>query len=160
MTINILLSKRSSDMLWLKCLIKLRTRFYSTVWTTLSIFQIWPPLRNLCEHPLKTLTDKALLRSQSMNSVNVIRSSAPTWQNLTVTSATLTGMKQLERQLCWQKSLLSSMTTSFPWMLLIWAWTPWHRHCKILTAVTELLSNLILVHKSSLRNHKPSSCQS
>ena len=113
-TINILLSKRSSDMPWLECLIKSRTRFYFTVWITLSIFQIWLPLRNLCEHPLETLTDKAPLRPQSMNSVNAIRSSASTWQNLTVTSATLTGMKQLERQLYWQESLLSSVTTSFP----------------------------------------------
>ena len=156
--INILLSKRSSDMPWLKRLIKSRTRSYLTVWTTLSIFQIWPPLRNLCEHPLKTLTDKAPLRSQFMDSVNTIRSSAPTWQNSTVTSATLTEMKQLERQLCWQESLLSSVTTSFPWMSLTWAWTPWHRHCKTLTVITELLSNLILMHESSLHNHKPSSC--
>ena len=136
--INILLSKRSSGMSWLKCLIKSRIRSYSTVWITLSIFQIWSPLRNLCEHPLKTLTDKALLRSQSMNSVNAIRSSAPTWQNSTVTSATLTGMKQLERQLYWQESLLSSVATSFPWMSLTWAWTPWHRHCKTLTAHHDL----------------------
>ena len=160
MTINILLSKRSSSISWLECLIKPRTRFYSTVWITLSISQIWPPLRNLCEHPLKTLTDKAPLRSQFMNSINTIRSSAPTWQNLTVTLATLTGMKQLKRQLCWQESLLSSVTTSFPWMSLTWAWTPWHRHCKTLTVITELLSNSILMHKSSLHNHKPSSCQS
>ena len=158
MTINILLSKRSSDMSWLECLIKSRTRFYSTVWTTLSIFQIWLPLRNLYEHSLKTLIDKALLRSQSIDSVNTIRSSALIWQNLTVTSATLTGMKQLERQLCWQESLLSSVTTSFPWMSLTWAWTPWHRHCKTLTAVTELLSNSILMHKSSLHNYKSSLC--
>ena len=156
--INILLSKRRSDMLWLECLIKSRTRFCSTVWITLSIFQIWLPLRNLYEHPLKTLTDKTLLRSQFIDSVNATRSSAFTWQNLTVTSATLTEMKQLERQLCWQESLLSSVAILFPWMSLTWAWTPWHRHCKILTAVTELLSNSILVYKSSLHNHKPSLC--
>ena len=58
-----------------------------------------------------------------MDSVNTIRSSALTWQNSTVTSATLTEMKQLERQLCWQESLLSFMAISFSWMSLTWAWT-------------------------------------